>query len=323
MSDTNYTYAVARTRAMEISLFSRKTIDQLLGCSTKEQCMQFLNERKWGSGEITTNAEEMLSAEKEKTVGFIGSLVEDLSVFGVLFYPDIFHNLKAAIKKAVIGEIQGELFIPETKPSGEEIFSLVNSRDFSSLPAYMEEAAKQAYEELVHTGDGQLCDIMIDRATLQAIYESGMASNEEIVKNYAEIAVALANIKIAVRASKTGKSASFMEQAMYPCESLDINELKRAAAKGEESIQKYLEGTKYAGGAEALKKSPSAFECWCDNQVIALIQPQISNPFTIGPLMAYLLARENEIKTVRIILSGKQNGLSEDSIRERVREMYV
>ena len=38
---------------------------------------------------------------------------------------------------------------------------------------------------------------------------------------------------------------------------------------------------------------------------------------------AYVLARENEIKTVRIILSGKQNGFSEESIRERVREMYV
>ena len=35
------------------------------------------------------------------------------------------------------------------------------------------------------------------------------------------------------------------------------------------------------------------------------------------------LARENEIKTVRIILSGKANGLSEESIRERIREMYV
>ena len=30
-----------------------------------------------------------------------------------------------------------------------------------------------------------------------------------------------------------------------------------------------------------------------------------------------------EIKMVRIILSGKQNGFSEESIRERVREMYV
>ena len=41
------------------------------------------------------------------------------------------------------------------------------------------------------------------------------------------------------------------------------------------------------------------------------------------PLVAYALARENEIKTVRIILSGKRTGMPEASIRERVREMYV
>ena len=53
------------------------------------------------------------------------------------------------------------------------------------------------------------------------------------------------------------------------------------------------------------------------------MRPEIHNPFGIGPLAAYLIARENEIKTVRIILSGKLNELPEESIRERVREMYV
>ena len=38
---------------------------------------------------------------------------------------------------------------------------------------------------------------------------------------------------------------------------------------------------------------------------------------------SYILARENEIKTVRIILAGKRNGLSEEFLRERAREMYV
>ena len=40
-------------------------------------------------------------------------------------------------------------------------------------------------------------------------------------------------------------------------------------------------------------------------------------------MAAYVLARENEIRMVRMILSGKRNSLPEDSIRERVREMYV
>ncbi|MFR7445158.1 MAG: V0D/AC39 family V-type ATPase subunit [Sellimonas intestinalis] len=73
----------------------------------------------------------------------------------------------------------------------------------------------------------------------------------------------------------------------------------------------YLESTAYSGGAKALKESASAFERWCDNRIIETIQPQLYNPFSIGPLVAYVLARENEIKTVRIILTGKQNELSD------------
>jgi V/A-type H+-transporting ATPase subunit C len=43
----------------------------------------------------------------------------------------------------------------------------------------------------------------------------------------------------------------------------------------------------------------------------------------MGPIIAYYLARQNEIRTVRIILTAKANDFPEEAIRERVREMYV
>ena len=36
-----------------------------------------------------------------------------------------------------------------------------------------------------------------------------------------------------------------------------------------------------------------------------------------------VIARENEIKTVKIILSGKINGFDNEFIKERVRVMYA
>ena len=57
--------------------------------------------------------------------------------------------------------------------------------------------------------------------------------------------------------------------------------------------------------------------------MIEAIKPQKYNAFSAGPLVAYLLARQNEIKTVRMILTGKQNGFPDEMIRERIREMYV
>ena len=49
-----------------------------------------------------------------------------------------------------------------------------------------------------------------------------------------------------------------------------------------DAICEYLEGTAYAGGAEALRESPSAFERWCDNQLMEAIKPQKYNPFSAG-----------------------------------------
>ena len=166
-------------------------------------------------------------------------------------------------------------------------------------------------------------DIIVDRSALAAIYECGKNASDAIIRDYAETTVAVADIKIAVRSQKTGKHLDFMRRAMAPCDSLNIERLSQAALGGVGAICEYLEGTRYGGGAQALKESPSAFERWCDNQLIETIKPQKYNPFTAGPLVAYILAKENEIKTVRIILTARLNGLEEEQIRERIREMYV
>jgi len=41
------------------------------------------------------------------------------------------------------------------------------------------------------------------------------------------------------------------------------------------------------------------------------------------PMVAYIYARETEVKTVRIIMSGKINGIEADIIKERLRDAYV
>ena len=198
-----------------------------------------------------------------------------------------------------------------------------DEHDFSVLPAGMRDAAEEAMSVLRETGDGQLCDIIIDKAALNAILQAGKASGDPLLAFYAEHTVATANIKTAVRCQKTGKSLDFIRRALAECDTLDVSLLTQASVESFDAIIAYLNTTEYSGAAEALTQSASAFERWCDNRIIRTIAPQKYNSFSVGPLFAYLLARENEIKTVRIILTGKLNEMSEASIRERVRDMYV
>lgn len=323
MNDLEYTYAVARIRALESSLFSGTEIERLLACSDEEQCLQLLSEKGWGDATGSMDASAMLKREEEKTWEVIRDVAPDLSVFDVLSYSKLYHNLKAAIKEVCTEVENKNIFYDDCSIPGPEMLQIVRNKEFHRLPGNMGETAAEAYDTLLHTRDGQLCDIIVDRAALDAIYEAGQTAEDEIIKNYAESTVAIADIKIAVRSQKTGKSLEFMKRAMAPCNSVNVDQLSKAAVSGLDVVRDYLVGTSYAEGAAALEESPSAFERWCDNRMMETIRPQKYNSFSAGPLVAYVLARENEIKTVRIILTGKQNEFPDEAIRERIREMYV
>ncbi|MFR8403342.1 MAG: V-type ATPase subunit [Monoglobus pectinilyticus] len=88
-------------------------------------------------------------------------------------------------------------------------------------------------------------------------------------------------------------------------------------------VYKYLEHTNYKEAAEKLSVSMSEFEKWTDNKIMDLIKSQKSNPFTVAPIFSYILAKQNELKAVQIILSGKKNTLPDELIRERIRDLYV
>ena len=45
--------------------------------------------------------------------------------------------------------------------------------------------------------------------------------------------------------------------------------------------------------------------------------------FGASPLAAYFIAKETELKCIRIILSAKLSHVSGEIIRERMRELYV
>lgn len=322
MHEKQYTYAVARIRSKELALLSASFLEQLLSAGSYDNCLHLLAEKGWGS-DGASDAEALLQGEREKTWHLIRELVDDMSVFDVFLYANDYHNLKAAIKQVFAGTNYPDVMINHGTIDTAIILKAIEEHDYKLLPESMQKPAQEAFETLLHTNDGQLCDIIIDKAALDAIYAAGISSDNEVLRLYAELTVVAADIKTAVRCLKTGKPLSFIRQALAPCATLNIDALSKAASESFDALYAYLNTTAYEEAVTELQVSPSAFERWCDNLIIRKIKPQQYNPFTIAPLAAYILARENEIKTVRIILSGKQNALSDESIRERVREMYV
>ena len=186
MSNTKYTYAVARIRALEVSLFSDAFIEQLLACKSAEQVLQSVVEKGWGDMDTGHDAEAVLKREEEKAWEVIRDVAPDMSAFDVLSYPKLYHNLKAAVKEVCTGVKNPAMFYDDCPIPGEEMYQIIESREFSRLPGNMSRTAQEALDALLHTGDGQLCDIIVDRAALEAIEEAGKKSGEPIIENYAD-----------------------------------------------------------------------------------------------------------------------------------------
>ena len=63
MSDIDFTFAVARIRALEVSLLNATVIEQLIACPTEENCLQVLAEKGWGDSDTPLEADAMLNRE--------------------------------------------------------------------------------------------------------------------------------------------------------------------------------------------------------------------------------------------------------------------
>ena len=151
MSDTKYTYAVARIRALEVSLFSSSTIEQLIACKDHESCLRFLTEHGWGGVDVPLNADAILTREQEKIWETIREMQVDMDVFDVLSYPNWFHNLKAAVKEVCTGKSGANIYFEGTPISKEEMARIIREKDYQALPENMREAASEAVDTLLHS----------------------------------------------------------------------------------------------------------------------------------------------------------------------------
>lgn len=319
---TDYTYAVARIRSKELSLLSGHDIDSLLSLPDYKSCLRALSDKGWSFPD-NSDISQVLSIQTEQLWELMDELVRDDNSFDIFRIRNDYHNLKVAVK-AVTRSISPEtMLLKHSVYSPQQIVSALESRDYSKLPDVLQEPAKQAMASLLQTGDGQLCDIIIDRAALEHISKLGEESGNDFIRQYAQLTVGSANIKTAVRSAKTSKSGDFLKMALCQCDCLNVDALALAAVKGIDEICECLSGTMFTAAVPYLKTSVAAFEKWSDNYLNSLMQEQKWDPFTIGPLAAYILGKEKEITAVRLVLSGKLNGLSESVIKERLRDMYV
>ena len=217
-----YTYAVARIHTKESEMLSLQDLERILAAADMNEAMAFLNEKGYdalGAGGI----DEIVSAERKKMWELISGMVEDMSVFDIFLYENDFHNLKAAVKSIITKDSTDKVFVENGTVDRKVISEAIQKRDFPALPEFMRDIAEKAVKTLMETGDGGLCDVLIDRAYLEECLKTAEKADNNMIKRYAELTVALADIRIAARGARLQKNREFFKRALAECKSLNVS----------------------------------------------------------------------------------------------------
>lgn len=321
MAKQEHIFAVARVKAMENELLDKHEIDSLVTAKDLKAAVRILIEKGFLENEGDTT--DFVEKQNEKLWSFIGELTQDKDAFKTLKVKNDFHNAKVAIKSEYIKEQDESLYEKDSIIPVDELVNAIKNKDFADLPKFISEYACQAYELIFKTGDPQLCDSILDKGLLNAMSEFAKQSGNDVLTDYAKTQSTIADIKVAIRGARSGKDQKFFENALSGISEFNAASLAQVASQGQEALFSFLESSNYAEAVEMLKNDFSLFETWCDNVIIERIQRQKYVFTTLSPIVAYILARQNEIKTVNIILASKKNGVEEQEIRKMVMQTYV
>jgi len=331
--DTQYAYAVGKIRALEKRLLDRARMERMIDARSPEEALKVLFEAGYESGSDdyadVYEYENLLKNEQVKVYKLLKSIAPEPEAFDIFLFQNDYHNIKVLLKAEFLGQNNDYMLIDTGTVPVAELKKIIAERNLTQMPDTMQNAVEECIDVFNRTNDPQAIDIILDRATFQQMQEYAAKSGYKFVSGLVQLITDLTNIKIFLRGRSTGKKWDTLQKILLPGGSIDkkvfIEHLDDTLESFVNSIKSKPYGSICEEGIENFNNtgSLSKLERLTDNYIMSYIKKAKYVALGIEPLIAYLWAKENEIKNARIIMVGKINNISSEVIRERLRETYV
>lgn len=328
--DTDYLFLSTRIHVLERSLFTRERMDRMLDAQTNEEAAKVLVECGYPEMSVVDvdGVNATLAAMRDKVFEELYADAPDPKLIDVFKVKYDYHNVKTLLKSQAMGVDPGRLLVEAGRFPAAELAEKMKGTSLSGLPERFAAAIREAREVLNTTGDPQLSDFVLDRAYFDEMGSLARATGSTFLMGYVEKLVDVANLRSLVRVRRMGKREAYLKKTLFEGGSVSAHALLKMMEEGVDLETIY--GTTALSDAAAAGEAAisgggtlTAFEKACDNALMAYVAQAKYVPFGDATVIGYLVARDNELTAVRIIMTGRLAGLAPEIIRERMRESYV
>lgn len=339
MPQASYIYANARVGVAQTRLLTQERMNRIAEAKNADEALKVLLEVGYGGNREVQSAfdfQQLIDEELKKAYGFIREVTPNKEVTDLFLVQFDYHNIKALIKNRLLEvEDDAQLFMVGTVPV-EIIKAAIRDRDTRSLPKHLAVTLDALEHKLTGSVNPQALDTFVDQAMFRYIFEvlrsPGFEKNLKRIPfllGYFEAQSDFANVITLLRARSAKLSREAFAALLVPEINISRRELFEAFDQPLEGIGRMIAtgpaGSLISQGLEEFIKTGSTarMERLRDDYLLGLIKKARNNTFGIEPVIGYMLAREQEARVVRLIMTAKLNHIADDVVQERVRELYV
>lgn len=324
-----YLWISAMLWARESKLLSAEKAERMLDSPSFEDAAKLLTD--CGYEDMSQlNAVEIDSALSRHRLALLRELERFGPADGITDFFRIkydYHNAKVVLKSEAQNTDASRLYSEAGRIGGETLAALYVEEKYDSMPGNLGKALSETRQVLARSSNPQMADFVLDRAYFDELHLMTEKIGSDYLKSYAAMLTDTYNLKSTVRTMRMGKSADFLDDALAKggtVETYRFLGLSDAAALPELFTYTKLERAAHLGAAAVSGEGRlSDFEKECDNAINSHLKSAKLVGYGAEPVIAFLAAKENEITTVRMILTGLRTGIAPDRIRERLRDSYA
>lgn len=333
MNRMDFSQAVIRIKVLEKRLLTRARLERMADAQDLEEVMKILGETEYqqhlGNLKRVEDYEQVLALEMKRVYHLMDELTGENVIKDLLAMKYDYHNLKVLVKEKISGKPLSHLLVPYGVRDMGKVKTALATGDYRELEEPIREALLQVLSDYEKTEDPQRIDILLDRSYYEHLGRIAKDTKIPLFEEYVKNQVDFANVRTLIRVKKMDKDLKFLEEVLLPGGNIERETLLYAIHDSLDTIMVKLKNEKLAKpillGLEAFRKTGrlSEFEKIADNELMTLNKGSKNVIFGPEPLFSYLHAKEAEVKALRIIMVSKINKLSPETIRERLRDLYV
>jgi V/A-type H+-transporting ATPase subunit C len=326
--DWRYLWQTAQVRMLETHMMSKATFLDMVNAETFEQAADFLSASEYAlppSKDRFAEAESILLHRRIVLRELFGELMIDKQIEKLFRTRDDFANLRLAIRRMLTKKPPGTDYSSDGNVTPQQLKEAFEQENYGVLPDYMQQAAEQAVLAYYQTKDIRQIDSAID--SFQAEFNLRMARKLKniFLLGLFRIQVDLTNIRTMLRLKFNQAQPEFsLDKIFLKGGYIAIERLEHGIAVGYESLGPLFFVTPYCRvvevGANYLSSNKSFLkvEQQCDEHLTEFLKSTIQIVTGPQPIIAYFLMKENEIRTVRLVLTAKRNHLDTKLILDRI-----